>query len=105
MNIVFLPRDSIGRRFALTVVLAVSATWLLVGLFNVFGGVWAQPSLEQSGLLDQAADMAHHRGRTAAAPRAARRRGDNPCDQSWLVCRNLPRFDGPRTGRRPSSRT
>ncbi len=57
MNIAFLPRDSIGRRFALTVVLAVSATWLLVGLFNVFGGVWAQPSLEESGLLDQAANM------------------------------------------------
>src|SRR5258708_27067225 len=57
MNIVLLPRDSIARRFALTVVLAVVVTWSLVGLFNVFGGVWAQPSLERSGLLDQAANM------------------------------------------------
>ena len=55
MNIALLPRDSIARRFALTVVLAIVVTWLQVALFNVFGGVWAQPSLERSGLLDQAA--------------------------------------------------
>src|SRR6266404_2946176 len=57
MNIALWPRDSIARRFALTVALAVAVTWSLVGLFFVFGGVWAQPSLERSGLLDQAADM------------------------------------------------
>src|SRR5260221_4266710 len=57
MNIALLPRDSIARRFALTVVLTVVVTWSLAGLFNVFGGVWAQPSLERSGLLDQAANM------------------------------------------------
>jgi signal transduction histidine kinase len=57
MSIAFLPRDSIAWRFALTVVLAVVATWSLVGLFDVFGGVWAQPSLERSGLLEQAAAM------------------------------------------------
>jgi signal transduction histidine kinase len=57
MNIALLPRDSIARRFALTVVLAVVVTWSLVGLFDVFGGVWAQPSLDRSGLLDQAANM------------------------------------------------
>jgi signal transduction histidine kinase len=58
MTIALLPRDSIAWRFALTVVLAVAVTWSLVGLFAVFGGVWAQPSLERSGLLDQAANMA-----------------------------------------------
>jgi len=57
MNIALWPRDSIARRFALTVSLSVLVTWSLVGLFFVFGGVWAQPSLERSGLLDQAADM------------------------------------------------
>src|ERR1700716_3028724 len=57
MNLALWPRDSIARRFALTVALAVAVTWSLVGLFFVFGGVWAQPSLERSGLLDQAADM------------------------------------------------
>jgi len=57
MNIALLPRDSIARRFAVTVVLTVVVTWSLAGLFNVFGGVWAQPSLERSGLLGEAADM------------------------------------------------
>ncbi|MDB5410519.1 MAG: histidine kinase [Rhodospirillales bacterium] len=57
MKIALWPRDSIARRFALTVVLAVVVTWSLVGLFELFGGVWAQPTLERSGLLDQAADM------------------------------------------------
>jgi len=57
MNIALWPRDSIARRFALTVALAVAVTWSLVGLFFVFGGVWAQPSLERSGLLEQAANM------------------------------------------------
>src|SRR5258708_26891783 len=57
MNIALLPRDSIACRFALTVVLAVIVTWSLVGLFDVFGGVWAQPSLERSGLIEQAANM------------------------------------------------
>jgi signal transduction histidine kinase len=57
MNISLLPRDSIAQRFALTVSLAVVVTWSLIGLFHVFGGVWAQPSLENSGLLDQAANM------------------------------------------------
>jgi hypothetical protein len=52
MNIALWPRDSIARRFALTVVLAVVMTWSQVALFNVFGGVWVQPSLECSGLLD-----------------------------------------------------
>ena len=57
MKIGFAPRDSIARRFALTVVLAVVATWSFVGLFGVFGGTWALPSLDRSGLLDQAAAM------------------------------------------------
>jgi signal transduction histidine kinase len=57
MKIPLLPSDSIARRFVLTVVLAVAVTWSLIGLFNVFGGVWAQPSLEHTGLLEQAANM------------------------------------------------
>jgi signal transduction histidine kinase len=57
MKIPLLPRDSIARRFVLTVVLAVAVTWSLIGLFHAFGGVWAQPSLEHTGLLEQAANM------------------------------------------------
>ncbi len=57
MTIALPLRDSIARRYALTVVLTVVVTWSLAGLFNAFGGVWALPSLEDSGLLDQAANM------------------------------------------------
>jgi signal transduction histidine kinase len=57
MKIALLPRDSIAWRFAVTVVLAVLVTWSLVGLFTVFGGVSGRPSLERSGLLEQAANM------------------------------------------------
>jgi signal transduction histidine kinase len=57
MKIALLPRDSIARRFVLTVVLSAAVTWSLIGLFNVFGGVWAQPALEHTGLLEQAVDM------------------------------------------------
>src|SRR5258708_4964101 len=57
MSIALSLQDSIARRYALTVVVAVVATWSLAGLFNIFGGVWALPSLERSGLLDQATNM------------------------------------------------
>ena len=57
MNITAPLRDSIARRYALTVAVAVVATWSLAGLFDTFGGIWAQPSLERSGLLEQATNM------------------------------------------------
>jgi signal transduction histidine kinase len=57
MKIALLTSDSIARRFVLTVMLTVAVTWSLIGLFNVFGGVWAQPALEHTGLLEQAANM------------------------------------------------
>jgi signal transduction histidine kinase len=46
--------DTIARRFAVTEVLAVAVTLVLVGLFKTFGGVWSHDSLEQSGLLTEA---------------------------------------------------
>jgi signal transduction histidine kinase len=49
--------DTIARRFAVTEVLAVAVTLALVGLFKTFGGVWSHESLEQSGLLDEAANI------------------------------------------------
>jgi signal transduction histidine kinase len=49
--------DTITRRFAVTEVLAVAVTLALVGLFNTFGGVWSSDSLEQSGLLNEAANI------------------------------------------------
>jgi len=49
--------DTIARRFAVTEVLAVAVTLALVGLFKTFGGVWSNESLEQSGLLNEAANI------------------------------------------------
>ncbi|MDB5396872.1 MAG: integral rane sensor signal transduction histidine kinase [Rhodospirillales bacterium] len=52
------PQDTIARRFAGAVVLAIAATLVLVGLLIVFGGVWAREPLESSGILNEAADIA-----------------------------------------------
>jgi signal transduction histidine kinase len=57
MNLALPLQDSIARRFAVTVVLAVVVTWSLAGLFNAFGGIWTRPTFERSGLLEQAANM------------------------------------------------
>jgi signal transduction histidine kinase len=55
MRIVW-PRDTIARRFALTVVLSLLATVALYGLFATFAGVLAQPSAEESGLKERVDD-------------------------------------------------
>ena len=51
------PQDTIARRFAGAVVLAIAAALALVGLFILFGGVWAREPLESSGILNEAADI------------------------------------------------
>jgi signal transduction histidine kinase len=57
MNLTSWLSDTIARRFAVTEVLAVAVTLVLVGLFRTFGGVWSYDSLEQSGLLTEAANI------------------------------------------------
>jgi len=49
--------DTIARRFAVTEVLAVAVTLALVGLFRTFGGAWSNEPLENSSLLNEAADI------------------------------------------------
>ena len=49
--------DTIARRFAVTEVLVVAVTVALALLFNRFGGVWALEPVEQTGLLDEVADL------------------------------------------------
>jgi signal transduction histidine kinase len=49
--------DTIARRFAVTEILVVAVTVGLALLFNRFGGVWALEPLEQTGLLDEVADL------------------------------------------------
>jgi signal transduction histidine kinase len=51
------PDDTIARRFAVTQVLTIAATVGLSGLFYAFGGVWSSQPLEQTGLLNEVADI------------------------------------------------
>jgi signal transduction histidine kinase len=51
------PQDTIARRFAITAILAVGVTMVLVALFNKFGGTWSQEPLERTGLLNEVGDM------------------------------------------------
>jgi signal transduction histidine kinase len=51
------PLDTIARRFAVTEVLAVAATLLLVLAFNTFGGVWSREPVGKTSLFAEAADI------------------------------------------------
>lgn len=53
----FWLRDTIARRFATTVLLGFAVMVILAALFVTFGGIWARPPLEKSGLLAEAADL------------------------------------------------
>ena len=53
----FWRRDSIARRFILTVMTVVVCTLGLVALFLSFGGIWAAPPMEKSGLLERAVEF------------------------------------------------
>jgi signal transduction histidine kinase len=50
-------QDTIARRFALSAVLAVGVTLVLILLFDRFGGIWSQGTLQQKGLLHEAIDI------------------------------------------------
>ncbi|OAJ66330.1 cell wall metabolism sensor histidine kinase WalK [Gluconobacter cerinus] len=47
--------DTITRRLVTTVALAAGTTLGLLQLFSMFGGHWAQPNIEQTGLLQEVA--------------------------------------------------
>lgn len=49
--------DSIARRLAITVALAASVTLLLLQLFFTFGGSWAKPDVQATGLVQQVATV------------------------------------------------
>lgn len=48
-------RDTIARRFVLTIFLVLAATIAMNGLFVALSGVWGRPSFEKSGLPEAAA--------------------------------------------------
>jgi signal transduction histidine kinase len=50
--------NTLAQRFAITQVLAIAGTLGLIKLFDAFGGVWAKEPLEETGLLNEAADIA-----------------------------------------------
>jgi|GEM_PF-6180182 len=46
-----LLEDTITRRLAITVTLAAGVTLLVLQLFFTFGGQWAKPDIQETGLL------------------------------------------------------
>lgn len=65
------PFDSIAWWSALNVVAAILIATLMSLAFVQFAGVWAQPALENSGLLEQAAGIARTMDNVPAVERAA----------------------------------
>ncbi len=51
------PADTLGRRFAVTTVLAIVVAVALSALFAQFAGVWARPPLRELDLLERADDV------------------------------------------------
>jgi len=56
MRVIAWPRDTIAARFAWTVVVAVVTALVLVRLFFVFGGIWANEPLDHSALRERVGD-------------------------------------------------
>jgi signal transduction histidine kinase len=57
MRIKLWPKDTIARRFALTVVLAIVVMLSLTGIVIEFAGVWGRPPVRETGLLERADDI------------------------------------------------
>lgn len=53
------PFDTIALRFAATAGLAIGVSVAFMGLFLLFGGTWAQPDAESTGMLEVVASIAH----------------------------------------------
>lgn len=50
-----LPRDTLSRRIALTIIAAMLASLILIALFVQVAGTWARPPIERTGLLERIA--------------------------------------------------
>lgn len=57
MRRVLLLEDTIARRLVITVALAAGVTLLLLQLFFTFGGTWAKPDIQATGLVQQVATV------------------------------------------------
>lgn len=59
MTLSFRPPDTIAWRFSVTIVAALAATCLLIGLFLTFGGLWARPPMDAAARLEGAWAIVH----------------------------------------------
>ena len=57
MRIKLWPQDTIARRLALTIVVAIAVAVSLAGVLVRVAGVWGEPPLNDSGLVDRADDI------------------------------------------------
>jgi signal transduction histidine kinase len=57
MRIQHWPRDTIARRFALTIILALVGMLALTGVIVRLSGVWARPPVREVGLFERADDI------------------------------------------------
>jgi signal transduction histidine kinase len=78
-------RDSIARRFVLTVVAVIAGTLALIAIFLTFGGTLAAPPIETSGVLERAAVIYRviENSAPSARPRLAAILSDK-FDVSWF---------------------
>lgn len=59
MKLPIWPCDTIALRFAVTTGLAIGVSVAFMGLFLLFGGTWAQPDAESTGMPEVAASIVH----------------------------------------------
>lgn len=71
MKITLWPRDTIARRFALTIVVAIVVAIALTEAVIQFSGMWGQPSIHETGLLQRGDDIVRM---VEAAPASVRKR-------------------------------
>ncbi|MEK1942905.1 MAG: ATP-binding protein [Pseudomonas sp.] len=84
------PTDTIARWIALTIALAMAAALLLNWLFVEVAGVWAQPPLEKSGLLERAAISTRliETAPLALRPELAKAASQSNFEIHWFADRN-----------------
>ena len=86
----FWRRDSIARRFILTVVTVVVCTLALVALFLSFGGIWAAPPIEKTGLLERAVEFYRIINAAFCHPAPSGSRFNSADRGAWYAAFELP---------------
>ena len=84
-----LPRDTVARWIALTILIAMFTALAFNALFVQLAGVWARPPLTETGLLEKIAVVVRvvEASEPAQRPRLARVVGDAQFNVAWAVRR------------------